>query len=301
MAADAATGDSIRMNIGLPNPIDGVKKAAGAVKGAAEGAAEAVGGVASEAVNVVQDTASGLQGVVDGAWDTVTDYTDTALETIIDSGLTSKVPVRGDVASHAEDSRTFGTEAEAQAAQDRASAAMLDVNAWGGTLANKPPQKFELYDAAGHKVNRPAQQGDYVKITPVVAPGDTGAPVSNWVQVETASVSASRTEVVVRPSKDPTGQDPSPIAHTFDSRATNTFSVERTGNTVTSRVHGEHEYANDGAESGGTINAVRNRGAAEGLWGAPMRSVSVPGTDFKVTTSPQQVLWDTFTHNVVNR
>jgi hypothetical protein len=289
------------MNIGLPNPLDGAKKAAGAVKGAVEGAAEAVGGVADKAADVAHDTASGLKGVVDGAWDTATDYADVALETIIDAGITAKVPVRGDVESRAEDARTFGSEAEAQAAQDRASAALLDVNAWGDTLANKPPQRFELFDAAGHPVSRPAQAGDYVKITPVVAPGDTGAPVSNWVRVESASVEARRTEVVVRPSLDPTGADPSPIAHTFDSRATNTFSVERTGATVTSRVHGEHEYANDGAESGGTINAVRNRGAAESLWGLPGRSVSVPGTHFKVTTSPQQVLWDTFTHNVVNR
>lgn len=290
------------MNIGIPNPLDGVKKVAGAAQGAAQEAVEAGEAAAGRTAQPSKDDAHGLAGVVDGAWDQAAEFGEEALGAIVPEGLIHKIPgLQGDVESKADKTRTFGSEDEAKAAQARASAALLDVNHWGETLANVPPQRFELYDAAGHHVDRPAQPGDYVKITPLVPGTDKGVPASNWVRVETAGVTADKTEIVVRPSKDPTGADKSPIAHTFDSRATNTFSVERSGATLTSRVHGEHEYANTGRESGGAPQAVRNKAAAELLWGSPVRHVHVPGLDVPVTPSSQQVLWDNFTNNLVNR
>lgn len=301
------------------NPVNAVKKAAGgvadaagAVADAASDAAHAVADTAQQAAGAVGDT---LQSTLDphSIWDAATDLaasgaqvlyttTEAIASRVVPKALLQKLPgFRGDVDSHALSAKPFKTVAAAQAAQSRASDALLDVNHWGETLATKPPQRFELYDAQGNKVDRPAQKGDYVKITPLVPGTDDGLPgvKPNWVQIEGASVTDDKSQVVVRPSKDPTGQNPALIAHVFDSRATNTFTVERKGRNVVSSVEGRNEYANDGKQAGNDENRTVNRLGAEALWGSPLRHINIGIA--KLTASPQQLLWDSFTHNLVNR
>jgi hypothetical protein len=223
---------------------------------------------------------------------------------LIPFGLLNKIPGhRGDVSSHAMAAKTFPSEDAAKAAYAQAARQLVDPNQWGSMLAKPPapPQRFELYDKDGQMVHRPAQQGDYVKIIPLIPlPGeDPEAPVSaNWVHIDEATVGPDRAELVVRPSKDPTGENPAPVAHVFDSRATNTFSVERDGTSLRSAVHGEHEYANSGSHAGGFTNKIRNRLAAEALWG---NHLHFDFLGFHGTASPQQALWDSFTSHLVDQ
>ena len=89
--------------------------------------------------------------------------------------------------------------------------------------------------------------------------------------------------------------NPSVTAHFFDHEATNTFSVTRNGNSVTARVHGEHENANVGPESGGALKGATNAGISYGAWG--LQGAHIPGTDQSVY-GMQQHQWNVFTERL---
>jgi hypothetical protein len=214
-------------------------------------------------------------------------------EGVIAGRLAQRLMARGDMPSLAYARRELGSpEAAAQAFEAQA-ALLFDVNRWD-TISGFENAAFKLFDAEGHPVDRDhAQPGDFVRID---LPGPLGY---DWVRIESASVTDTRAEIVVRPSYDPTAEplQPDVIAHFFTDEAVNTFSVERSGTTITAEVRGEHESANVGAEAGsgveGEVAAIRNRAVAQGAWGPQM-----PLGNGRQLNGMQQHQWNRFTENL---
>ncbi len=140
-------------------------------------------------------------------------------------------------------------------------ARLLHVNNWQ-KLAGAATAAFQLTDALGGHVNRPVQEGDYLKID-VPGPGSTLGDGFDWVQVEHISEDSSEAlqQIVlqVRPAPNPTktGAD---VAHFFGPEATSRFVVSRQGNVVTAGVHGRNEKPNTGGEN--LLDKVRHSAIA---------------------------------------
>jgi hypothetical protein len=198
---------------------------------------------------------------------------------------------RGDMPSSARSTRTLASPELAAQAFDAQRDMLFDVNRWD-EISGIENASFRLFDENGQPVDRQrAEPGDFVRID---LPGPTGY---DWVRVESTADTATRAEVVVRPSYDPTERPLTPdvIAHFFTSEAENTFSVERRGATVIAEVRGEHEAANVGAEAGDDLAAARNRLISEGAWGLQL---DLP-TDTQVN-GMQQHQWNVFTENLAD-
>ncbi|GAB4213552.1 MAG: hypothetical protein OHK0013_37500 [Sandaracinaceae bacterium] len=199
---------------------------------------------------------------------------------------------RSAVDSTARAVRTYASEQDAEVAFARDAARLFDVHRWD-ELSGAENAHFELFDRDGRRVtNRLAREGDYVRIQLPGVPGD------DWVQIERARQSDTSASITVRPSLDPT--DPNPrrdrVDHFFTAEATNTFSLERHGATVTARVDGRNERPNVGRQSDDLLHAIRNRVVVEGAWGLQAR---VPGTGVLVG-GMQQHQWNRFTANLVS-
>lgn len=163
---------------------------------------------------------------------------------------------RGGVSSYAHASSSFATPQEAARAFDAQAARLFDVHNWS-ELSDALGADFELFNPQGDATDRPARVGDFVRI-------DLPGPQPyHWVRIESASLTEGRAQIVVRPSHDPTSTDPA-TAHFFNSAATNTFSVTRSGSTVTCEVRGRNEFVNMGTSA---ADALLNRATAEGAWG----------------------------------
>ncbi|NDG86194.1 MAG: hypothetical protein EBX52_14290 [Proteobacteria bacterium] len=156
-----------------------------------------------------------------------------------------------------------------------AAAKLLDVNQWGektamANMGNLSIGKtdFKLYDANGRIANRPAQEGDFVKITLPVPPPMSGV---SWVRISHVSVTHRKIpgltlgtlkapslpvkglSIEVNPTYDPRPVDddgkprkvtPRFTDHFFDSKTSNFFNVEQIGDRVVTSVHGRNENTN---------------------------------------------------------
>lgn len=185
----------------------------------------------------------------------VSETTASGVRTVAASG-------RGNVSSHAQTSRTLPTDADATRAFDAQVDRLFDVHNWT-ELSGVENASFALFNPQGDRTDREARVGDFVRV-------DLPGPVPMaWVRIESASRDGSRAEIVVRPSHDPTlaTPDPSITAHFFTNDATNTFSVSRSGRTVTADVTGRNENANS-AQTTGLVDRVVNRVTSEVAWGA---------------------------------
>lgn len=196
---------------------------------------------------------------------------------------------RSGMSSHALAIQHFPDAKSADAAFAAQKARLVDVNHWTD-LSGVENATFGLVGSDGKPANRTAQVGDFVQIRL------PGMPVYEWVQIEKIDTSADSLSIQVRPSYDPTKQPVTKdvTAHFFDPAATNTFSVEKRGNDVQVRVHGEDERANTGAHSGGTIMAARNRIVSEAAWGVQR---PIPGTTTQVN-GMQQHQWNVFSERL---
>ncbi len=133
---------------------------------------------------------------------------------------------------------------------------LLRVNAWH-TLAGGGTAEFQLVDAAGGQVDRPASQGDYFRID-VPGPGPAAGGGYDWVIVEqVSSVSQSGMQSLgmrVRPSPPP-GDPGGPVAHFYSEASTSSFTVTREGRRVTAGIYDRNARPNP---EGGLVDRVRH-------------------------------------------
>lgn len=143
---------------------------------------------------------------------------------------------------------------------------LLNVNQWN-KWAGAATAQFQLIDAAGNKVNRPAQQGDYFQID---IPGPDGKKEGDWVRIEAIEErdepDYKMTAIRVRPADNPLSTERE-TAHFFQQQATSTFVAKQQGCTVTAGVYGRNEKPNTERESLGDKirNAVVALGAMVGF------------------------------------
>lgn len=147
---------------------------------------------------------------------------------------------------------------------------LLDVNAWH-TLTDMLVNRFQLTDAAGTKIYRLAEEGDYIQIDAPV-PGTVAGDGYDWVKIERiesiSSYDISSLSIRVRPVPNPLHPEEG-VAHFFDEAATSTFEIVRNGLFVKAAVYGRNEVANVAASN--VIDKVRNSLVAAGAIGGMAR------------------------------
>lgn len=125
---------------------------------------------------------------------------------------------------------------------------LLDISTWG-EIAHGISAKFQLVNAQGAEVNRPAQVDDYFKIHIPGAPSSESGEGNDWVRIENIQDEADVAtdlqivSIRVRTASNPQKTETEP-AHFFSDDSTSTFVVKRNGSTVTAEVHGRNEVPN---------------------------------------------------------
>lgn len=145
-------------------------------------------------------------------------------------------------------------EDEAITVYERGRKNLLDINRWQ-SIAGKLSADFSLTDAVGVPVQRPPQQGDYIRIH---LPSSTQGTY-DWVRIEALDEAKKQPHIQcinmrVRPTDPPNAVDET--THFFSSEATSTFSVARKGSVVVASVRGRNEVPN--TEAVGVLQKVRN-------------------------------------------
>ncbi len=153
------------------------------------------------------------------------------------------------------------TEEEARTIYDRAVERLLDVNHWHDITTPEIAQ-FQLTDAEGNNVFRPAKEGDLFRID-IPGPGPKGG--YDWVRIEklinTHGADADEVSMRVRPVPEPTHVSDAPD-HFFGSEATSTFSIRIYHLEVNAAIRGRNEVPN--TETPRLVDKIRNIAIASG-------------------------------------
>jgi hypothetical protein len=126
---------------------------------------------------------------------------------------------------------------------------MLDVNSWH-RIGSSVSAKFDLTDFERKTLERPAVQGDFIRID-ILGPGSSAGDGYDWVCIEALEDNRNPNAEVeslamrVRPCRE-RGMDTKEVAHFFAGEATSTFIVERRENKLTSFCHGRNQELNTG-------------------------------------------------------
>lgn len=143
---------------------------------------------------------------------------------------------------------------------------LQNVNQWKDYAGNLSAT-FQLVNADGTEIDRPAQKGDYFKID-IPGPGSTSGEGYDWVQIEEVeSKSAPDGESFgfrVRPTDNPQSNKQD-VAHFYSEESTSSFIVKRYGNRITVSIHDRNTKPNTDADS--TVDKIRDAvvGAAGAL------------------------------------
>lgn len=160
-------------------------------------------------------------------------------------GIAKEVHHVTEAASEAEAARIF------QAAKDR----LLHVTTWAST-AEGVSAHFLLCDKSGHMLDRPARQGDLVRID-LPAPHRATGSGYDWVTLETVQEGIAEDGpwfvLTTRPASDPTNQD-ADTAHFFAEGSTGTFVIRQRGSIVSGDHYGRNELPNT---DGGLLDKAR--------------------------------------------
>lgn len=130
---------------------------------------------------------------------------------------------------------------------ERVKARLLDVRHWGD-YAQEPADTFVLADALGNIVQRPAQEGDYIKVH-LPGPHSTTGDGGDWVRIENIIEERNKmldeifTAMTIRPCPNP-HLNSHTIAHFYDDRSTNTLLVCRHKIELMVSIHGRNELVN---------------------------------------------------------
>jgi hypothetical protein len=134
---------------------------------------------------------------------------------------------------------------------------LFDVNKWY-EYAKLPLSSFKLFDHKCRVADRPAVEGDFIRID-IPGPGTKTGKGYDWVVIE-AILEEHHTEAAVvsmrvRPSAHPLSDDPH-TAHFLTEVASSTFQVKRTGLEVIAEQHGRNEVPN--RDTAHTLDNIRN-------------------------------------------
>jgi hypothetical protein len=134
---------------------------------------------------------------------------------------------------------------------------LLDVNKWF-EYAMVPLSSFKLFDNTGRVVDRPAIEGDHIRID-IPGPGTKTGQGYDWVVVEhILEENDNDTSVIsmtVRPCAHPLS-DNQHTAHFLTDVASSTFQIKRSGLVVIAEQHGRNEMPNRDTDS--TFDNLRN-------------------------------------------
>lgn len=134
---------------------------------------------------------------------------------------------------------------------------LLDVGRWS-EMAALPMSSFKLFDFAGRPVNRPAAEGDFIRID-IPGPGIQTGGGYDWVIIEAINEEVTEESegisIRVRPAPHPLGDDEH-TAHFLKRCATSTFQIKRIGSRVIAEEHGRNEVPN--LETGHVFDNIRN-------------------------------------------
>ncbi len=143
---------------------------------------------------------------------------------------------------------------------------LQNVNQWKEYAGNLSAT-FQLVNAEGKEIDRPAQKGDYFKID-IPGPGSISGEGYDWVQIEEVESKSSPDgesfAFRVRPTDNPQSNKQD-VAHFYSDESTSSFVVERNGNRITASVHDRNTKPNTDADS--TTDKIRDAvvGAAGAL------------------------------------
>ena len=161
--------------------------------------------------------------------------------------------------SNTESAVTAGNRALALKVYARAKQRLLNVNAWG-KFCGASGADFKLIDGQGSEDHGLAKEKDYFKIN-IPGPGNASGHGYDWVKIENIkdnSDAGSEEESItmtVRPSSSPDSLKQK-ADHFLSEEATSTFTIYRSGNTVTAAVYGRNEKPNTSSQN--IIDKVRN-------------------------------------------
>jgi hypothetical protein len=177
---------------------------------------------------------------------------------------------------------TFSSASDAVTAFNLGAKNLLDPSGWH-KLAGWASAHFTLVAPDGWPVERPAMEGDYLKID-VPGPGPAAGDGYDWVKVEwleedrDPSAGIERIGIQLRPCPEP-GAKRSDTAHFFRDSATSTIIIERSGDRVAVLYHGRNEVPNNATDH--TLDNIRNTVIATGAmvsfseaqWGALIKGL----------------------------
>ena len=170
------------------------------------------------------------------------------------SEIADKLPPQESGAeTNTEHSIVAANEADAIKLFERAKQRLLHVNEWE-KLCGAGSANFQLTDALGKDVERPAQVQDHFKID-IPGPGTVTGQGYDWVRIEHIEETDDSLLMRVRPATNPRNEA-GDVAHFFSEEATSNFIVKRTTNTVEAAVYGRNELPNTHAEKG--VDKARN-------------------------------------------
>ena len=132
---------------------------------------------------------------------------------------------------------------------------LLAIPLWN---KNATLSKFELFDDGGHpNSSGTVYEGAFLRISL------TGSGKDDWVRIEQVLDTPQEIVITVRPTYDPTAEDPNPktTSHFFTAESTNNFCANIKGKTVNAYVIGLNEKQNT-AETDSMLEAARNVAAA---------------------------------------
>ncbi len=148
------------------------------------------------------------------------------------------------------------SEAASIAAFERAKERLRNVNAWAA-ITEGVSASFQLCDGSGKPLQRPAEEGDLVRID-LPAPGRAGGSGYDWVQLSTVQEGEGEEGpwivLTTKPVPDPTVKDPD-TAHFFDTESTGTFIIQRKDLRIEASHYGRNEQPNTG--EGGILDKAR--------------------------------------------
>ncbi|MEP7128884.1 MAG: hypothetical protein ABI729_08450, partial [Chitinophagales bacterium] len=142
---------------------------------------------------------------------------------------------------------------------------LRNINAWDDYAAI-PLGTTILTDHHGNEKKRSPMPGDFIRLR-LPGPGPSSGEGFDWVRIECIedlSQPHGESEIFfmqVRPSNNPTNNR-NEIAHIFSEEATNTFIIERNGNSVSASVLGRNEMPN--THSKNVTGKIRNVAVATG-------------------------------------
>lgn len=117
---------------------------------------------------------------------------------------------------------------------------------------------FQLLDKSGVRVDRLAEEGDFVRID-IPGPGTNAGKGYDWVKIEQVKRIESAEEQIlsmtVRPCAHPLSEE-NIVAHFLQNNATSTFIIRRKGLTVFAEEHGRNELPN--TNQGSMFDKSRN-------------------------------------------